>query len=66
MDELGILAALGWTVVEVPQMRDAACLVHSQRVALVSSDLDSAQRVEVAGALLTRALDHDSPGHPAR
>ena len=66
MDELGILAALGWTVVDVPRMCDAACLVHSQRVALLSSDLDVDQRRVAVAAMLTRALDCEAPGRRPR
>jgi len=54
-----MLNRLGWTIVVAPGMRDAGCLVESQRIALFSDALTPETRAATGALLLSLALDHD-------
>ena len=56
LDEWGMLAMLGWTVVEVPDLHDRSCAVTSQRVVLLRAGVDDEGRQEAGVAMLDLAL----------
>lgn len=51
-----ILVALGWSLVVVPGMPDDACLVPTQRVALIREGMSEADHADALAWLLSEAL----------
>lgn len=57
-----LIEALGVHVVEVDRLRDEACLVEDQSVALVRKDLLPDHRADVIDWLIWRVLDRATTG----